>query len=76
LWNAQLLDTSDARVSTLVGNRFVENTPLNGRFVSGPDLISEAGVGTEVQLTVPVSVASETSRDDRGFNRFRKREKS
>ena len=63
-------------MSTLVGNRFVENMPLNGRFESGPDWISEAGVGTEVQLTVPFSVASETSRDDHGFNLFRKKEKS
>src|SRR4029077_199972 len=28
---APLLNTSDAAVSTLVGNQFVENMPLNGR---------------------------------------------
>jgi len=31
---APLLDTSDASVSTLVGNQFVENMPLNGRSFS------------------------------------------
>ena len=29
--NAPLLNTSDASVSTVIGNRFVENLPLNGR---------------------------------------------
>lgn len=32
--NAPLLNTSDASVSTLIGNRFVENLPLNGRSFS------------------------------------------
>jgi signal transduction histidine kinase len=36
------------------------------------DFWSEAGAGTEVQLTVPVSVASETSRDGFRFWLFRK----
>ena len=31
---APLLNTSDASVSTLIGNRFVENMPLNGRSFS------------------------------------------
>src|SRR5262249_55293142 len=31
---APLLDTSDASVSTLIDNRFVENMPLNGRSFS------------------------------------------
>src|SRR5271166_966148 len=32
--SAPLLNTSDASVSTLIGNRFVENLPLNGRSFS------------------------------------------
>jgi hypothetical protein len=32
--NAQLLNISDASVSTFIGNRFVENMPLNGRSFS------------------------------------------
>ena len=32
--SAPLLNTSDASVSTLIGNRFVENMPLNGRSFS------------------------------------------
>ena len=32
--NAPLLNTSDASVSTVIGNRFVENLPLNGRSFS------------------------------------------
>jgi hypothetical protein len=32
--SASLLNTSDASVSTLIGNRFVENMPLNGRSFS------------------------------------------
>jgi len=32
--NAPLLNTSDASVSTLIGNQFVENLPLNGRSFS------------------------------------------
>src|ERR1700691_6342485 len=32
--SAALLNTSDASVSTLIGNRFVENLPLNGRSFS------------------------------------------
>ena len=32
--SAPLLSTSDASVSTLIGNRFVENLPLNGRSFS------------------------------------------
>ena len=32
--NAPLLNTSDASVSTVIGNRFVENMPLNGRSFS------------------------------------------
>jgi len=32
--NAPLLNTSDASVSTLIGNQFVENMPLNGRSFS------------------------------------------
>jgi hypothetical protein len=37
---APLLNTSDASVSTLIGNRFVENLPLNGRsFSSLIDLV-------------------------------------
>ena len=32
--NAPLLNASDASVSTLIGNRFVENLPLNGRSFS------------------------------------------
>ena len=31
---AELLNTSDASVSTVIGNRFVENMPLNGRSFS------------------------------------------
>ena len=31
LGSALLLNTSDASVSTLIGNRFVDNMPLNGR---------------------------------------------
>jgi len=30
LGSAPLLNTSDASVSTLIGNRFVDNMPLNG----------------------------------------------
>jgi len=40
------------------------------------DLWSEAGAGTEVQLTVPASVAYETSRNGRGFRLFHKKERS
>ena len=36
------------------------------------DFWSEAGAGTEVQLTVPAAVAYETSRDGAGFRLFRK----
>jgi signal transduction histidine kinase len=36
------------------------------------DLWSEAGAGTEVQLTVPAAVAYEKSRDGAGFRLFRK----
>jgi signal transduction histidine kinase len=36
------------------------------------DFWTEAGAGTEVQLTVPVSVASETPRDGSRFRLFRK----
>jgi signal transduction histidine kinase len=36
------------------------------------DLWSEAGAGTEVQLTVPATVAYEKSRDGAGFRLFRK----
>jgi len=32
--NASLLNTSDASVSTVIGNRFVDNMPLNGRSFS------------------------------------------
>ena len=32
--SAPLLNTSDASVSTVIGNRFVENMPLNGRSFS------------------------------------------
>ena len=32
--SAPLLNTSDASVSTVIGNRFVENLPLNGRSFS------------------------------------------
>ena len=32
--SASLLNTSDASVSTLIGNQFVENLPLNGRSFS------------------------------------------
>jgi hypothetical protein len=36
------------------------------------DFWSGAGAGTEVELTVPASVAYETSRNDHGFKLFRK----
>jgi hypothetical protein len=32
--SAPLLNTSDASVSTVIGNQFVENLPLNGRSFS------------------------------------------
>ena len=32
--SAPLLNASDASVSTVIGNRFVENMPLNGRSFS------------------------------------------
>ncbi len=37
---APLLNTSDASVSTVIGNQFVENLPLNGRSFSSPSSIS------------------------------------
>jgi signal transduction histidine kinase len=40
------------------------------------DLWSEAGAGTEVELTVPASVAYGTSRSGPGFRLFRKKEAS
>jgi len=40
------------------------------------DFWSEAGAGTEVQLTVPAAVAYEKSRNKRRFTRFRKEQES
>ncbi len=45
--SAPLLNTSDASVSTVIGNRFVENMPLNGRSFSSlidltPGVVSDA----------------------------------
>ncbi len=40
------------------------------------DFWSQAGAGTEVQLTVPISVATQTSRDGSGFWLFRRARKS
>jgi hypothetical protein len=40
------------------------------------DFWSEAGAGTEVQLTVPAAVAYEKSRNKRRFTLFRKERES
>jgi hypothetical protein len=49
--NAPPLNTSDASVSTLIGNRFVENLPLNGRSFSSPHR-SDAGSSPDAGQSV------------------------
>jgi hypothetical protein len=47
---AQLLNTSDASVSTLIDNRFVENLPLNGRSFSSLIVLTPGVVLTPANL--------------------------
>ena len=53
---APLLNASDASVSTLIGNRFVENMPLNGRSFS-----SLIDLTPGVVLTRPISTIRASS---------------
>ena len=48
--SAPLLNTSDASVSTVIGNRFVENMPLNGRSFSSLIALAPGVVLTSANL--------------------------
>ena len=54
---APLLNTSDATVSTLIGNQFVTNMPLNGRSFSTLINLTPGVVLTQSNFTIRASSA-------------------